>query len=394
MRQKAMASALAVPASAMNVLLDTLESIGGDVAGALRRSGLTIFEKALGEGRAELVPRAAFAKLTSECVLACYAESCRRNGLRPFPVRNHRILLLAMLNCATLREAVGVIVDFYEILGEDVSKWRMISEGNVTRLVLERRVREKSAAELLVTLYGLASYLRLLGWVIGQEIAAMDLTLSYPDLPDYRTMADLLGLNASFERDCDSFAFESRHLDRSIARRAANIDNLFTLFPFDLLPPDYGDSHLAPRVKASIRSALSLGEQPIGLRSLAKTFGLSESTFRRRLGAEGVSLTRLRTSCRNEMAMELLGQTRLSVRAIAAHLQYADAATFRRAFLQWTGKTPQQWREQLQADGNNRDRAPAPDNKGAISRSRRDAHLEASGQKDDVERLLSALRRT
>jgi AraC-like DNA-binding protein len=344
MKPKTVAKPLAVPAAAMNVLLDALEAIDGDVEGALRRAGLTIHERAVRQGRAALVPRAAFAQLTSECVLACHVESCRRNGLKPFPVRNHRILLLAMLNCASLRDALAVMVDFYEILGEDVPKWHVIPEGPLTRIVLEGRVRERRVTELLVTLYGLASYLRLMGWIVGQEIAPLDATFSYPDLPDHRMMAELLGLKASFARKQDSFAFESRFLDRPITRRAADIDELFALFPFDLLPPDYGDGRLTPRIVAAIRSALALGEEPAGLPMLAKTFGISESTFRRRLAAEGVSLTGIRVACRDQMARDLLGQTRLSVREIAGHLQYADAAAFRRAFRKWTGRTPQQWR--------------------------------------------------
>jgi len=47
---------------------------------------------------------------------------------------------------------------------------------------------------------------------------------------------------------------------------------------------------------------------------------------------------------RFELAQQLLEHTRLSVTEISAALQYADTATFSRAFKGWSGCSPVQWR--------------------------------------------------
>ncbi|WP_380875919.1 hypothetical protein ACFB49_06560 [Sphingomonas sp. DBB INV C78] len=344
MRQPVPAVPSSVPAAAMAVLLDTLEEIGGDVPGALRRSGLTLIEAALREGRARLVSRAAIARLAGECILAFHYESCRKNGMKPFPVRNHRILLLAMLGCPTLREAIGVMTDFYAMLGDRVAEWTVSEAGNVVRFTIDRRTREKSVPELLISIFSLASYHRILGWLISAEVPLIDVTVAYPASLRHAALPELFSISPRFGQAGDSFAFASHFLDRPIARKPSELDALFALFPFDLLPPDYGDESLSSQVIAAIRAALSLDGQTPGIDTLARMFGMTSATFRRRLKREGSSLVQLRMQCRRDLAFELLRGTTLSVREISARLQYVDVATFRRAFTAWTNMPPAAWR--------------------------------------------------
>jgi AraC-like DNA-binding protein len=78
--------------------------------------------------------------------------------------------------------------------------------------------------------------------------------------------------------------------------------------------------------------------------SLANFFGVHQRTLRRRLEKEGQGLLGLINARRFELAQQLLEHTRLSVTEISAALQYADTATFSRAFKGWSGCSPVQWR--------------------------------------------------
>ncbi len=62
-------------------------------------------------------------------------------------------------------------------------------------------------------------------------------------------------------------------------------------------------------------------------------------------------LTDLDTSWRDEVdqvrrarAMDLLRDTELTVQAVAARVGYSDARALRRAFVQWTGRSPGSFR--------------------------------------------------
>lgn len=339
-----------VPASAIIVLIDTLADIGGDVRGVLQRSGLGMIEKAAREGRATLIPRVAFAQLASDCVLALHAESCRKNGLQLFPVRNHRILLLAMLSCATLRDAVGIMSDFNAMLGERFAQWTVRAEGRIVQIILDRKTREKSLAEFLISLFSLASYHRILGWLIKQELPLATVTLSYPNMMEETGLQGMFTIDPRFQSHLDSFAFSDHYLNLPIARNPSEIDELFASFPFDFLPPDYGNETLSRRVEGAIRASLSLDGAIPTLETMAQTFGMTAITLQRRLAAEGTSFIEARTRCRKELAMSLLVGTNLSIREIASRLIYADTPTFRRAFYSWTSKTPTAWRKASQID--------------------------------------------
>lgn len=78
--------------------------------------------------------------------------------------------------------------------------------------------------------------------------------------------------------------------------------------------------------------------------AVARQFGISQRTLRRRLDAEGKSFQALVNRTRHELACQLLRNTQLPVTHIAAALQYADANAFSRAFRLWTGCTPTAWR--------------------------------------------------
>jgi AraC-like DNA-binding protein len=78
--------------------------------------------------------------------------------------------------------------------------------------------------------------------------------------------------------------------------------------------------------------------------AVARKFGISQRTPRRRLDAEGQSFQALINRTRHELACQLLRNTKLSVTHVAAALQYADANAFSRAFRRWARTSPSAWR--------------------------------------------------
>lgn len=83
------------------------------------------------------------------------------------------------------------------------------------------------------------------------------------------------------------------------------------------------------------------------LEALAKYFGLSPSSLRRRLREEGCNFHDLREAVRKQKSLYYLKQTHKSIDAIAAIMGYSEPSTFHRAFKKWTGQTPRGYRQQL-----------------------------------------------
>ena len=109
------------------------------------------------------------------------------------------------------------------------------------------------------------------------------------------------------------------------------------------------------RLLASLSDSASLSEQTLALidklegqypqlEQVASMLNMSTRTFRRRLKAEAASFQSLLNDVRVKHARRYLRDTNLSVEAIAVSLGFNDASNFRRAFIQWTGQSPAEWR--------------------------------------------------
>jgi AraC-like DNA-binding protein len=332
------------------VLLEALDAIGGDAQAALRNSNLTGFESDFQDGRVEELPRGQFARFAQECV-SVFDRHCYCRDPRPrFSPRRLRMLCLTALACPTLELAIQSAIEFHTIAMHDATMLELKVENGVATFAMNMAMRQRGVGDLLVTMYGLTAFHRLFGWLIGDEIRLSQVTLSFPSATKQDELNELLQLSPRFDQPSDSIAFPASYLDRPTVRSYDDLDDLFALFPFDLLPPNYGSGTLSEQVKTALHSAISRGTKLADTRRLARMFNLSEATFRRRLAAEGTSLVRLRQQCREELVMDLLSESKLTMKEIAGRLQFNDAATFRRAFRSWRGHSPSQARRGAQRD--------------------------------------------
>ena len=74
---------------------------------------------------------------------------------------------------------------------------------------------------------------------------------------------------------------------------------------------------------------------------------ISKRTLARRLSAEKTSFRALKEQVQMSLARGYLRDTKLSVEAVAALLNYHDSSSFRRAFKRWYGMGPSEYRSQI-----------------------------------------------
>jgi AraC-like DNA-binding protein len=87
-------------------------------------------------------------------------------------------------------------------------------------------------------------------------------------------------------------------------------------------------------------------EQPVDMEQLAASLGLSYERFRHVFKQQtGLAPYQYHLQLRIERAKELLHQTPLSVRQVAAALRFADAAHFAHVFKKKVGTWPSRWQE-------------------------------------------------
>ena len=97
------------------------------------------------------------------------------------------------------------------------------------------------------------------------------------------------------------------------------------------------------QVKAVLGQALASGRPELA--TVARDLGMSERTLQRRITEAGTSFRDLLAEARHELSRTLLSDPRTDIDEAAYLLGYQDVTSFYRAFRDWEGVTPGQWRD-------------------------------------------------
>ena len=103
-------------------------------------------------------------------------------------------------------------------------------------------------------------------------------------------------------------------------------------------------SSLPEQVKIVLKRRLASGKPELA--DVADALGLSERTLQRRIAEAGTSFRLLLEASRQELGREMLANGTNGTEEIAYLLGYQDTSSFYRAFREWEGVTPSQWRQE------------------------------------------------
>jgi AraC-like DNA-binding protein len=108
--------------------------------------------------------------------------------------------------------------------------------------------------------------------------------------------------------------------------------------------PGLTTTNLVPMVKSCLRSKVN-NRYPC-LKEIAEQLNFSERTLKRKLHDTGYTFQMLLDQTREQEAVQLINENRLTIQEIALVLGYMDPTAFTKAFKRWTGLTPTDFRHQ------------------------------------------------
>jgi AraC-like DNA-binding protein len=187
-----------------------------------------------------------------------------------------------------------------------------------------------------------------LAWILGigrrgtgNQLNPVRLELTRP--PAHRGLLEAhFGCRAAFEADRNALLFRTSDLERPFVTH--NADLLGMLAPQlekEIRARESGQT-LGDRVKSTVKGLLA-GQRP-SIHHVSRRLGMSSRTLQRRLTDSGLTFQGLVEEARRELARHYLGQSSLELNETAYLLGYEDANSFFRAFHQWEGTTPGEWR--------------------------------------------------
>ncbi len=108
------------------------------------------------------------------------------------------------------------------------------------------------------------------------------------------------------------------------------------------LKEQLAEKNFREQVKGTLKRLLA-GERP-AIEHVARELRLSKRTLQRRLTEDRITFQQLMEEARRELAQHYLLHSSLELNETAYLLGYEDANSFFRAFHEWEGTTPGQWR--------------------------------------------------
>lgn len=176
----------------------------------------------------------------------------------------------------------------------------------------------------------------------GQRIIPRRLELARP-APMRGPREEYFGCPIRYGADRDALTIATSDLDLPFPGHNPELLAILTPALAASLGELQAHSSVGEQVKVMIKRRMASGRPEIS--DIAHELGVSERTLQRRVTDEGSTFRQLLLEARQELSRHLLGDLTAEIDEIAYLLGYQDAGSFYRAFRDWEGMTPGQWRE-------------------------------------------------
>lgn len=176
----------------------------------------------------------------------------------------------------------------------------------------------------------------------GDNWNPTEVLLSRPLPRDPKPYHEFFRAPVRFEADQSALVFPSRWLAHPIPRADPLLHHHLEKTA-EALSGNQQQS-LINQLRCMLRK--SLANHRSSVKDIAAQLGMHERTLNRRLQKEGTTFRSELEDVRYEVARQLLADTTLTLSRIATTVDYADPAVFCRAFKQWSGISPTDWRRQ------------------------------------------------
>ncbi|MEY4978846.1 MAG: Urease operon transcriptional activator [Pseudomonadota bacterium] len=264
---------------------------------------------------------------------------------RPLPWGSYGLLARASLTAPTLGVALKRWCRHHGLLTDDVRLLLRV-DGPVAQLhIAEHRhngpiapggpLREFCLVSLLRNIHGLAS------WFMDSRLPLLGAQFPFEAPAHASAYAVLFDGPTDFNTGPAGIRFDARYLSLPIQRdEAAMRQMLQRALPLQVRPYRR-DRLLVQRVRQVLASQ---PQHAHNAHDLAAQLGLSARSLHRQLQAEGATLQALKDDTRRQRAMDLLQRTQKPLKQVAEAAGFQNEKSFMRAFKDWTGVTPGEWR--------------------------------------------------
>jgi AraC-like DNA-binding protein len=329
-----------LPVHTTRALIDAAVALGADIERLLDGTGLTHETLALPDARIS------YGQLEMLEVNALRLTENPAFGLH-FGQRIHLthigVVALAAMASPTAGAALRIALQYYRWITPGWELELRVGEGRGfvhARATISRGPVLRLATEALVVgFYGLTKQ------VLGRNPPALVLHLNYPKPPYFAEYARFLDCEVLFDQEALVVEFDASVLDEPLAGHHPAMAARAEQYAASEAARSFTLDGLVAQVR-HVLNGWTVG-QP-NLANVAQVLQTSPRSLRRALHDMGTSFQELLDETRRERAEEWMRSTDMTVEQVSQQLGFGDIRGFRRAFRRWTGRTPTQFRQQVE----------------------------------------------
>ncbi|MEM8491975.1 MAG: AraC family transcriptional regulator ligand-binding domain-containing protein [Pseudomonadota bacterium] len=247
-----------------------------------------------------------------------------------------------VLGSSDLREAIGRWQAFWTTIHAEMDL-SLEFHGEEAHLVGGRFWEaEDASANYAFVVWINFLQLRVFMWLIGRPILLERLCFDFPPPTHFEEFYHMFPTSIYCEQAGNHMVINRRYLQMPVVQTPKDARDFIRILP-DLMTTQWVDRSVSGRVSRLLKGAANF--EKFSFKDVAENLHLSPDTLRRRLKKEGVTFKDVKECIRRDLAIFHLKGNDLALTEIGYLLGFSEASTFSRAFKQWTGYTPGEFRK-------------------------------------------------
>lgn len=313
---------------------------GGDVEKILSHAQLNV------QGEEDLLAQERISAFDFYCLAASVIEFVGDDGIglevgfRHAPTA-YGDFGYALLCSRTIRDVLDLCQRFWHLNTESMPLDVYMDQGEC---VMELKINSQIPEPQFHLTYesALATIVKCFQVLLGDQVQDMEVCIA-DDEPSYVIKARGLLGNVTYHKPAFQFRFPEKWLQRELP--LYNPAGYQQAIQKCLKEEAFRKNTLGDLLSSKVRAQLKRTDNGYpNLEKVAESLHLTSRTLRRRLDKEGISFKVLLEEAKCQEAIRFLEQSDLDVQSIAERLGYSEHGNFSRAFKQWTGLTPRDFR--------------------------------------------------
>jgi len=246
----------------------------------------------------------------------------------------------AVMCCKSLRDMLAMLIKYHRVAAS-MAEFYLREEADMAFLEVRppRAIHNALATVVEEHFSSIVSAARLLTG--KNDLRPVEVQLTYARPAYARMYQEVFRCPVHFNRSQNSLAFGKKWLDAPIMHSSALSSQMAERLCEMQLRRQYLDHDIVHRVRYLLLQHTGTFPDAEGV---AEFLHITSRTLRNQLRDQGTSFQAILDDVRQQLAINYLEASDLSLEDISGLVGFNDVSNFRRAFVKWTGKSPSYFR--------------------------------------------------